>query len=173
MSTRPGSAQPRLRSFALRSSLTCMSAIAVSMLSACGPKNEATPPERPVVNLGQPSSGSSGASTTAPSSPTDRLKAALDTDVSAEKNPYPEGTRVLSVKLDGDTAIIDLSSEFKKLGNLGSQGESDAQSALIKCLAKSPEVQKMRVLVEGKLYEGEHSGEWDAIPVRDKVAGGA
>jgi spore germination protein GerM len=77
------------------------------------------------------------------------------------------------VKLDGDTAVIDLSSEFKKLGNLGSQGESDAQSALIKCLAKSPEVQKMRVLVEGKLYEGEHSGEWDAIPVRDKVAGGA
>ena len=82
---------------------------------------------------------------------------------------FPEGTRVTSVKLEGDLAIVDLSSEFGNVANQGNTAESAAQHALRTALARCPGVRRMRVLVDGKQFEGEHSGPWDDVPVRDQT----
>jgi spore germination protein GerM len=80
---------------------------------------------------------------------------------------FPQGTRLLSLKVETGVATLDLGSEFRKINVMGDTGESLAQNALRQALAQFPEVQKMTVLVEGKPFEGEHSGAWVEIPVRD------
>lgn len=84
----------------------------------------------------------------------------------------PAGTRLLSLHVHDGLAKINLSREFRALSEQGDTGESLAQNALRSALAQFPAVRKMTVLVDGTLYEGEHSGEWSDIPVRDDAAGG-
>lgn len=81
---------------------------------------------------------------------------------------FPEGTRLIDVRLQGDLAIVDLSQEFGNLANQGDTAESMAQHALRSVLASCPGVKRMRVLLQGKQFEGEHSGPWDDVPVQDE-----
>jgi hypothetical protein len=83
---------------------------------------------------------------------------------------FPKGTRLLSLKIQDKLAVLDLSEDFKAVNNMGDTGESLAQNALRDTLAQFPQIEKMRVLVAGRAFEGEHSGPWDDIPVRDSNA---
>lgn len=80
---------------------------------------------------------------------------------------FPTGTRLLNLRIENGLATVDLSAEFRALNRQGDTGESLAQNALRKALAQFPQIERMTVLVEGQPYEGEHSGEWSDIPVRD------
>jgi len=80
---------------------------------------------------------------------------------------FPTGTRLLNLRIENGLATLNLSAEFRALNRQGDTSESLAQNALRKALAQFPQVKRMTVLVEGQLYEGEHSGEWVDIPVRD------
>ncbi len=80
---------------------------------------------------------------------------------------FPKGVKLHSVKIENGIATIDLSADFQGVNQQGDTGESLAYNALRRALAQFPEVEKMRVLVDGKPFEGEHSGAWMDIPVRD------
>jgi hypothetical protein len=79
----------------------------------------------------------------------------------------PEGTRLVSINMSGTQCIIELSSEFGAVNQQGTTGEAGAQNALRAALAAFPRVQTIKVLVDGAVFEGSHSGEWDAVPVKD------
>jgi len=80
----------------------------------------------------------------------------------------PEGTKLVHLELTPDgVCIADLSKEFLAVSNTGSTGESEAQNALCNALAGFDRVKKLTVKVDGAVFEGEHSGEWSEIPVRD------
>ena len=85
------------------------------------------------------------------------------------ESPFPQGTRLIDLRLEGDRAVIDLSPEFGDIATQGNTTESAAQWALRSALARCPGVRRMRVLLGGKLFEGEHSGPWDDVPVRDET----
>ncbi len=78
----------------------------------------------------------------------------------------PEGTRLVSVALDGTECVVEMSAEFAEVNNRGTTGEAEAQNALCAALAPFDRVQTLRVLVEGAVFEGSHSGEWSGVPVR-------
>ncbi len=80
--------------------------------------------------------------------------------------PIPEGTRLLSIALEGDECVIEMSSEFAEVNNRGTTGESEAQNALCAALAAFDRVKTMRLIVDGAVFEGSHSGEWSGVPVR-------
>lgn len=104
----------------------------------------------------------------------DRLQGALqkliDTARGGHTSAIPPGTRLLGVDRDGSRVTIRLSDEFRQLDSFGDTGESLAQNALRAAVAQVPGVQTMTVIVGGKPYEGEHSGEWADVPVRDEGA---
>jgi spore germination protein GerM len=78
----------------------------------------------------------------------------------------PEGTRLVRLSLDGSECVVELSSEFAGVSNQGTTGESEAQNELCAALAAFPRVKTLRVMVDGAVFEGSHSGEWAGIPVR-------
>src|SRR5258706_12811253 len=90
----------------------------------------------------------------------DPVSAAITTLLNPKKEDeraIPEGTRLLSLKIDGGVATMNFSSEFNGVRNFGNTRESLAQNSLRKTLAQFPEVQKMLVRVEGKPFESEHT----------------
>jgi len=70
-------------------------------------------------------------------------------------SPFPKGTQLKSAVVTDGVAVLDFSKEFNALGNSGDSVESQAQKALKAALAPFPEVQKMRVTVEGKPYDSQ------------------
>jgi len=96
------------------------------------------------------------------------LKALLETSRRPQESAIPPGTRLRSLKVEGGTATVDLSGEFKAVGERGSTGESLAQNALRQVLAQFPQVERMVVLVDGRPFEGEHADWTGPIPVRDE-----
>jgi germination protein M len=95
------------------------------------------------------------------------LKALMEPVRGGEPGAVPAGTRLLDVHVRDGLATVNLSSEFAAINDGGDTGESVAQRALRRALAQFPQVDRMCVLVDGKLFEGGHSGEWDNVPVRD------
>ena len=89
-----------------------------------------------------------------------------------DERAIPNGTKLLSLKIDGGVATLDFSSEFNGVRNYGNTRESLAQNSLRKTLAQFPEVQKMLVRVEGKPFESEHTDWTEPISVRDSNASG-
>jgi hypothetical protein len=84
----------------------------------------------------------------------------------AGHSPFPRGTRLLSADLKDSVVTLDFSSEFSALANMGDTTESDAQKILRKTLAQFPNVQKMRVTVEGKPFDSQAT-DWNTpFPVR-------
>lgn len=78
----------------------------------------------------------------------------------------PRDTRLIRLELSDDgRCTVELSSEFLAVNSGGSTGESQAQNALRHALAAFPRVKTLTVLVDGAVFEGSHSGEWQDIPV--------
>lgn len=62
----------------------------------------------------------------------------------------PRGTRVLSIRIDGGTAVVDLSSEVAKHHPGGSAAETMTVFALVNTLTEIAGIDRVQVLVEGK-----------------------
>ena len=86
-----------------------------------------------------------------------------------EPSPFPPGTKLIGVSLENGMVTVNLSSEFRKLDQMGNTGESNAQKSLCNALAGFKQIKKMRVTIEGEIYQGEHYGEWTDIPVREET----
>jgi len=95
------------------------------------------------------------------------MKAADD---KKSESAIPAGTELVSVKVKDGLAVVDLSDNFNLLNKKGDTTQSLAQQQIRAALAQFPEVKKMRVTVNGKVFEDGHSGPWDDIPVRDDNA---
>lgn len=104
------------------------------------------------------------------------LEALLATgDESNTDSAIPAGTTLQSVKVKDGLATVDLSEDFKMLNKKGDTTQSLAQQQIRAALAQFPSIQKMRVTVDGKVFEDGHSGAWEDIPVRGALdsAGGS
>lgn len=101
------------------------------------------------------------------------LTALLETaeDEPAGRSAIPKGTRLLGLDVKDGVATVNLSGAFARVNEKGDTGEALAQNSLRIALAQYPQVKSMRVLVEGKLFESAHAGEWDDIPVRMEDVG--
>ncbi len=86
------------------------------------------------------------------------------------ESAIPAGTGLLSLKVKGGRAVVDLTDDFNLLNKKGDTMQSLAQQQIRAALAQFPDIKKMRVTVDGKLFEDGHSGPWDDIPVRDEDA---
>ena len=100
----------------------------------------------------------------------DPIRQAVEAQLATADGPrsaFPKGTKLVSLSVKDGTAILELSPEFNEIHNLGDTGESLAYNALRDLLAQFRTVKTMRVLVDGKVFEGEHSGAWADVEVRD------
>jgi hypothetical protein len=95
------------------------------------------------------------------------VEAQLATADGKRNSAFPKGTRLVSLNVKDGTAIVELSPEFNEVNSGGDSGESLAYNALRDVLAQFRTVKYMRVLVDGKVFEGEHSGAWAEVEVRD------
>lgn len=84
-------------------------------------------------------------------------------------SPFPKGTQLLNLNLKEGVATLDFSKEFNALANSGDSVESMAQKSLCATLAKFPEVQRMRVTVEGKPFDSQNTDWSTPFPVRSSV----
>jgi hypothetical protein len=91
---------------------------------------------------------------------------------SGRSSPFPAGTQLVGVAVDGSTVTLDFSSQFANLKSMGDTTESLAQSALRRALAKYGNLKTMRVTVEGKPYESDMTDWSTPFPVRGEGASG-
>lgn len=85
----------------------------------------------------------------------------------ADGKLLPKDTRLLSAALEDGVATLDFSEEFQKLANMGDSTEAEAQRELRKVVAKFPNIEKMRITVEGGRFDSQVT-DWDTpFPVRD------
>jgi hypothetical protein len=82
-------------------------------------------------------------------------------------SPFPKGTRLIALDVKEGIAVLDFSKEFHALANSGDTTESMAMKALRSTLGEFPEVQKMRVTVEGKPFDSQNTDWTTPFPVRD------
>lgn len=144
-----------------------------------GTRQQPSPePPRSKVNITVPTPGDNDVVPKTETVPIDTKKdpvrqaveAQLATADGKSASAFPRGTKLVDLSVKDGTAIIELSPEFKKLNSGGDTEESLAYNALRKVLAQFDSVDRMRVLVNGKVFEGEHSGSWADIKVRDEHA---
>ncbi len=90
-----------------------------------------------------------------------------DLIVKASQNPYydaftyllqhasgfPKGTRLLSVKREGNTLVLDFSKELVDDFEGGSDEEAGIINAIARTASSFPEIERIRILVEGKPVE--------------------
>lgn len=103
---------------------------------------------------------------------TSALTAQLEASSKQESSPIPRGTRLVGVNIRDGVATVELSSEFNDLAKRSESIISMAQNTLRKSLGQFSTVKKMRVLVDGKVFDDDVSGRWEDIPVRDEHAEG-
>jgi germination protein M len=65
-------------------------------------------------------------------------------------SPIPEGTRLLSLEVKGDLAIVNLSREFRDNFTGGSEEEALTIGAILKTLGQFPQIKRVLFKVEGK-----------------------
>lgn len=82
-------------------------------------------------------------------------------------SPFPAGTRLLDLQVQNGIAYVNFSSEFNQIRENGDTTESLAQNTLRKTLAQFEQIKAMRIMVDGKPFEGEHSDWSQPIPVRN------
>lgn len=74
------------------------------------------------------------------------------TDGSSLSSPFPDGTQLLGVQVDGGTAYVNFSEQI-----LAKQGNKAAESSMIKAvtltLKEFPEISKAKIFVNGKIIE--------------------
>ncbi len=86
--------------------------------------------------------------------------------------PFPKGTQLIGFDLKDGVAVLDFSKEFNALANAGDSTESQVQKGLCATLAKFPEVQKMKVTVEGKPFDSQNTDWTTPFPVRSGATDG-
>lgn len=142
--------------------------------ASCGCHN--APPAAPVqaqagpAPVSPPPTKEATPPTPTPPSPAP-IKEAIDT-LLAQSPPFPKGAHVLSVDVKDGVVTLDLSKEFSALANSGDTTESNAMKALQAALAKFPDVQKMRVTVEGKSFDSQVT-DWNTPFAVRNTPGGA
>lgn len=139
--------------------------VPLGLATGCHPSNQTVtaPP-------GVPQTSAPGATTTqTPHSKTpikDALVSLLEDDAAGD-HVFPAGVKLNSVKLHNGVATLDFSKEFDALANSGESVESAAQKALQATLARYPNVEKMRVTVDGRRFESQAT-DWNTpFSVRD------
>ncbi|MGQ9738383.1 MAG: GerMN domain-containing protein [Armatimonadota bacterium] len=98
----------------------------------------------------------------------DPLRIALEHLLITRDTPFPQGTRLLRVTVHDGVAEVDFSRELVDNFPGGSTTESLIVESLCKTLAQFTDVEKVRVLVEGKKIStiGEHIDLSKPVPVR-------
>ncbi|MCS6831807.1 MAG: GerMN domain-containing protein, partial [bacterium] len=98
----------------------------------------------------------------------DPLRVALEHLLITRDTPFPQGTRLLRVNVQHGLAEVDFSRELIDNFPGGSTTEAWIVESLCKTLAQFSDVEKVRILVEGKRVEtiGEHIDIGEPIPVR-------
>ncbi len=72
---------------------------------------------------------------------------------------FPKGSALRGVSLKEEVATLDFNAAFRGLEDKGASAESEAQKALMHAVAPFPNVQKMRVTIEGRGFESQ-STDW-------------
>ena len=100
-------------------------------------------------------------------SPEEKAVEALNQMASGKDSPLPQGTKALSVKIEGELATVDLSKEFKDNFSGGSTAEALAINAVTATLGQFPGVRKVQFLVQGQKIEALGGGQelTDPLPV--------
>ncbi|GIV18126.1 MAG: hypothetical protein KatS3mg022_3561 [Armatimonadota bacterium] len=98
----------------------------------------------------------------------DALRVALEHLLITRDTPFPQGTRLLRVRVQDGLAEVDFSRELIDNFPGGSTTEAWIVESLCKTLAQFSDIEKVRILVEGKRVEtiGEHIDIGEPIPVR-------
>jgi|GEM_PF-2393408 hypothetical protein len=105
----------------------------------------------------------------APVQSNSNIKAQLIASIDSVLQSHPElfnGAKLNSIDVEDGEVSLNFSKEFMQVSEIGDTGESMAQNALLSALSKYPGIVKMSVLVDGRVYQGEHNGDWTDIPVR-------
>ena len=87
--------------------------------------------------------------------PTDeqRVAAAIGAMAEGENPVLPKGTKLLRLKLTGDTALLDLSKELKDNFSGGDKAEQLAVNALIATAGQLKGVEKVQIFIGGEAIE--------------------
>lgn len=98
----------------------------------------------------------------------DPLRIALEHLLITRDSPFPPSTRLLRVTVHDGIAEVDFSRELVENFPGGSTTEALIVESLCKTLAQFTDVEKVRVLVEGKKIDtlGEHIDLSEPVPVR-------
>lgn len=102
----------------------------------------------------------------------DPLRVAVEHLLITRDTPFPQGTRLLRVKVEDGIAEVDFSRELVDNFPGGSTTEALIVESLCRTLAQFADVQKVRVLVEGKKIDtiGEHIDLSEPVPVRQGLS---
>ena len=149
--------------------------LAASALCGCHSVPPDVPAQAAVPAQSPPTITDSTPIPAAPNGQTPLKDALTSLLVGSGASPFPVGTRLIGVDLKESVATLDFSKEFNALANSGDSVEAAAQKSLRSALAKFPEVQKMRVTVEGKGFDSQNTDWSTPFPVRDgaQTTGGA
>lgn len=98
----------------------------------------------------------------------DALRVALEHLLITRDSPFPQGTRLLRVRVVDGQAEVDFSRELIDNFPGGSTNEALIVESLCRTLAQFADIEKVRVLVEGKRIDtiGEHIDLSEPVPVR-------
>lgn len=101
----------------------------------------------------------------------DPLRIALEHLLITRDTPFPQGTRLLRVTVEEGIAQVDFSRDLVDKFPGGSTTEALIMESLCRTLAQFTDVEKVRVLVEGKKIStiGEHIDLSKPVPVRQGV----
>lgn len=158
----------------LRFAHPCLLLVAAA-LCGCHSAPSAVPAQAPPIAAPPSVQGPAPVPPVSPAQTPTSIKTAL-TDLIVQQGfpPFPKGTQLRSVDVKDGVATLDFSKEFNALANSGDTTESLAQKALRGALAKFPEIQKMRVTVEGKAFDSQNTDWSTPFSVRDDApnAGG-
>ena len=154
----------------LRIVVPCLLFVAAALCGCHTPPAAGPGPVAPVAPASPPAAAPTPPASPLPptaATPAPVKDALTELLASAGSNPFPKGTKVVSVDLKDGVATVNFSKEFNLLANSGDSVESEAQKALRAALARFPDVQKMRVTVEGKPFESGNTDWTTPFPVRD------
>ena len=102
-----------------------------------------------------------------PASPTKTLRAAVEALLERERGSlFPKEARLKGVSIKESIATLDFNAAFREIENYGESGESEAQKALIHTVAAFPNIEKMRVTIDGVGFESQATDWGTPFPVR-------
>ncbi|MCX6361362.1 MAG: GerMN domain-containing protein [Armatimonadetes bacterium] len=103
-----------------------------------------------------------------PEQKVDPAVASLTKELNAAMTPetgFPRGSQVVSLRIEHGKAILELSSEAKGINGAGDTTESMALQTLLRVLRGCSAVNELSVVLDGKPFVGDHSGDWTDLPV--------